>query len=100
METANAARLPPKASSGMLYIFTLNAETAKMLSEIPAEAQAGEGASGMSAVASENTAAAKQTRNRAPSAAMPRSTRRSDSPPPTAPPTAANTGGIQAYQAA
>src|SRR5215472_8470856 len=100
IETANAARAPPNASSGIVYMLTLNADTAKMLSEIIPDAQAAEGASGTAAVASEITAAATQTRNRAGSAARPRSMNRSESHPPAAPPAAANTGGIQAYHAA
>jgi hypothetical protein len=36
METANAARAPPKMSNGIVYTLTLTAETARMLSEIPA----------------------------------------------------------------
>src|SRR5690348_764661 len=100
METANAARAPPNASRGMLYIFTLKADTAKMLREMPAEAHAGVGASGIIAVAIEIAPAARHTRNRAFSAATPRSIRYSESHPPAAPPAAAKTGGIHAYQAA
>ena len=36
METAKAARAPPNASSGSVYMLTLKADTAKMLSEMPA----------------------------------------------------------------
>src|SRR5947207_15981167 len=81
-------------------MLTLNAATAKMLSEIPADAQPGEPAAGIAAVASASTPAARQTRKRAAGAGMPRLTNRSDSHPPANPPTAANTGGIHAYHAA
>ena len=43
---------PPNVSSGSVYMLTENAATAKMLSEMPAEAQAGPGSSGMAAVPS------------------------------------------------
>src|SRR5690349_16870248 len=100
METANAARAPPKTSSGRAYIFTLKARIAKKLSETPAEAQRAEGAAGMAAPASARAAAATHTRRRASGGARPRSTSRFESHPPANPPIAANTGGIQAYQAA
>src|SRR5450759_2747682 len=51
MEMANAAGAAPKVSSGKVYMLTLKAATAKMLSEIPAEAHAGVGAHGRAAVA-------------------------------------------------
>src|SRR6516164_4785795 len=100
METANAARCPPNASSGIVYMFTLNAEIAKMLSEMPAAAQAAPGASGMAAVASDTTEAATHTRKRARRADRPRATSHKESQPPETPPTAARTGGIHEYQAA
>src|SRR5689334_12125680 len=100
IETANAARVPPNASSGRVYMLTLKAATAKMLSEIPAQAHAAVGAAGTAAVTSDNTEAARQTRKRAPIAATPRFISRSDSQPPAIPPAAANRGGIQAYHAA
>src|SRR4029077_17419755 len=100
IETAKAARWPPKASSGMVYIFTLNADTAKTLREITAEAHAAVGVSGTRVVANENTEASRHTRKRAPSGATPRPTKRKESQPPARPPVAAKTGGIHAYHAA
>ncbi len=67
-------------------MLTLNAATAKMLSEIPAEAQPGEGAHGMAAVARASTPAARQTRKRAAGGGTPRCTNRSESQPPRKPP--------------
>src|SRR5580704_11622735 len=99
-DTAKAARAPPKASRGMLYILTLNAATAAKLSEIPAHVQAGWGAKGNKAVTSEITAASRHTRNRAGSGGTPRSTNRRESQPPAIPPSSAHRGGIQVYQAA
>src|ERR1035438_6273919 len=100
MDTANAARAPPKTSSGSVYMFTLNAATAKKLSEIPAVAQAAEGAAGMAAVASESVEAARHARKRAAGAGTPRATQRHESEPPANPPRVAATGGIHAYHAA
>src|ERR1039458_6482141 len=100
METAKAARPPPKVSRGSVYIFTLKADTAKMLREIAAEAVAAVDARGTSAVASARMAQARHTRKRAARAGTPRSTRRSDAHPPVKPPAMAKTGGIHAYQAA
>src|ERR1039457_4705380 len=100
MEMANPAAAAPKVSSGKVYMLTLNAATAKMLSEIPAEAQAGEGAHGRAAVAKATTPDARHTRKRAAGAATPRSTNRRESQPPRKPPPHANTGGIQTYHAA
>src|SRR5579872_50925 len=99
METANAARVSPKTSSGMLYILTLKAAMAKMLSEIPAEAQAGVPAAGTAAESRATAAAAIQTRKRAVTGGMPRSMNRRESHPPAKPPAMANTGGIHAYHA-
>src|ERR1019366_1065987 len=93
MEMANPAGAAPKVSSGRVYMLTLNAATAKMPSEIPADAQAGVGARG-------RAAAARHPRKRAAGAAAPRSTNRRDSQPPRKPPQHANTGGIQTYHAA
>src|SRR5579885_2297151 len=62
METAKAARAPPKVSSGIVYILTLNAATEKMLSEMPAEAKAGPGSQGMRAVRSAAAALQAQAR--------------------------------------
>src|SRR5215467_10502631 len=81
-------------------MLTLKADTAKMLREIPAEAQAAVGASETRAVVSASTEAAMHTRIRALAGAKPRATNRNESPPPARPPTTANTGGIHAYQAA
>src|ERR1019366_4354089 len=89
MEMANAAGAAPKVSSGKVYMLTLKAATAKMLSEIPAAAHAGVGAHGRAAVARETTPAARH-----------RSTNRKESQPPRKPPQHANTGGIQTYHAA
>src|ERR1035437_9279081 len=99
-DTAKAARVPPKASRGRVYIFTLKAATAKMFREIPAEAQAGVGAAGMTALASATTDAARHTRKRAATGGIPRSMKRSYNHPPASPPSMANSGGIQAYHAA
>jgi hypothetical protein len=60
-ETANAARAPPNTSRGNEYMLTLKAETAKILSEMPAEAHAAVGASDTSAVVSASTEAARHT---------------------------------------
>src|ERR1035437_2807427 len=98
MEMANAAGAAPKVSSGKVYMLTLKAATAKMLSEIPAAAHPGEVAHGRAAVARETTPAARHTRKRAADAARPRSTNRRESQPPRKPPQHANTGGIQTYQ--
>src|ERR1017187_9648845 len=100
MEMAKPADAAPKVSSGKVYMLTLNAATAKMPSEIPADAQAGVGAHGRAAVARETTAAARHTRKRAAGAAAPRSTNRSERQPPRKPPQHANTGGSQTYDAA
>jgi hypothetical protein len=100
METAKAARAPPKASRGKVYILTLNAETAKILSEMAAEAHAAVDVRGTAAVASESTEAARHTRKRAAMGAIPRFTKRSESHPPPSPPAMANTGGIHASRAA
>src|ERR1035441_561144 len=100
MEMANPAAAAPKVSSGKVYMLTLNAAMAKMLSEIPAAAHAGVGAHGKAAVAREITAAARQTRKGAGGAATPRATSRRESQPPRKPPPHANTGGIQTYHAA
>src|SRR3954471_21692489 len=99
IETAKAAREPPKMSSGRLYMLTLNAATDRKLSEIPAAAQPAPGAPGIAAAASASTDAATHTRKRDDAAAAPRCIRCRDSQPPANPPTPANTGGIQAYQA-
>ena len=40
METANAAPSRPKASSGMVYVLTLKPATAKMLTQMSAQAAA------------------------------------------------------------
>src|ERR1039457_2826331 len=100
METANAARAAPKVSSGSVEVLTLNAETAKKLTDIPAMAQAGVGAAGMAAVTRESSAAAKHTRNRAAAAGRPPRMMRNESHPPAKPPPMATNGGIQAYHAA
>src|SRR5450432_163841 len=63
METVKAARAPSNASSGRVYMFTLNAATARKLSEIPAAAHAGEGAAGTAAVASATTEAGRHRPN-------------------------------------
>src|SRR5664279_6636660 len=100
MATAKAAGAAPKVSSGRVYMLTLKAATARMLSEIPAEAHAGEGAHGMAAVARASRLAARQTRKRAAGGSTPRSTSHNESKPPPKPPAAANTGGIHTYQTA
>src|ERR1035437_6835364 len=100
MEMANAAGAAPKVSSGKVYMLTLKAATAKMLSEIPAAAHPGEVAHGRAAVARETTPAARHTRKRAGRGAPPRSANSRGSQPPRKPPQHANTGGIQTYQAA
>jgi hypothetical protein len=83
-----------------VYIFTLKAATAKMLSEIPAAAQAAVGAAGMAAVTSESRLASRHTRKRPRGGGAPRRMKRSESQPPANPPSMATSGGIQAYQAA
>src|ERR1051325_2524134 len=98
METAKAARAPPKHSTGMEYILTLNAATVKKLAEIPTQPHAALGAAGMAAVANENNEAAKQTRYRDAIADRPSPIQRSESQPPAIPPDAANTGGIHEYR--
>src|SRR5260370_2020573 len=85
----------PKVSSGKVYMLTLNAATAKMLSEIPADAHAGVGAHGRAAVARATTPAARHTRKRAPGAATPGRTNPRGSQPPKNPPQPASNGGIQ-----
>src|ERR1039457_3695626 len=109
MEMANPADAAPNVSSGKVYMLTLNAATAKMLSEMPADAHPGEAAHGSATVASETTPAARQTRKHAGGAATPRFTSRRGGQPPREPPHAAhtgglpqhaNTGGIQTYHAA
>ena len=68
---AKPAGAAPKTSSGSVYMLTLKAATAKMLSEIPADAQAGEGAQGIASVQQEEQARGRrQTRKRAAGAAM------------------------------
>src|SRR5438552_4232319 len=96
---ANPARAAPNASSGSVYILTLNAATAAILSEMPAQAHAAVGAAGIAAVASETTAAVRHTRNRAGMAGTPRAISRLESHPPDKPPSALNSGGIQASHA-
>src|ERR1019366_3889763 len=96
MEMANPAAAAPKVSSGKVYMLTLNAATAKMLSEIPADAHPGVGAHGRAAVASATTPAARDTRKRAAGAATPRSPNRRESQTPRKPPPCAKTGGGKA----
>src|SRR5205085_4240706 len=81
-EIANAARAPPYTSSGIVYKLTLNAETARMLSEIPADAHAALGASGIANVTSPASAQIRQTRVRAATVSMPRFAQRNESQPP------------------
>src|SRR5580658_240210 len=100
METAKAARAPPKMSSGIVYTLTLTAETARMLSEIPAAVQPGVGSSGISAVGKASSAPARQTRVRVTTAGTPVRIQSSDSQPPPKPPSAATSGGTTAYQLA
>src|SRR5580693_2114670 len=100
METAKAARAPPKMSSGMVYTLTLTAETARMLSEIPATVQPAEGSSGIVAVGKANRPPTRQIRVRAATAGSPARIQTSDSQPPPNPPNAAIRGGKTAYQLA
>src|SRR5664280_1491337 len=100
MEMANPAGAAPKTSSGKVYMLTLNAAMAKMLSEIPADAHPGVGAHGRAAVPRASTPAARHTRKRAAGAATPRSTNRRETQPPRKPPQHAKTGGIHTYHAA
>src|ERR1700722_15013049 len=100
MEMAKAARAPLKVSSGIVYTLTLTAETARMLSEIPATAQPAVGSLGISTVGRANSAPARQTRVRAVTAGKPARTPRRESQPPPNPPSMATRGGIHAYQAA
>src|SRR6185369_16047966 len=99
-ETAKAALSAAKTSSGSEYILTLNAATEKKLSEIPAAAKAASGAQGIAAVTRHPAAASVQTRVRAAIASMPAFIQRKDSAPPATPPSAPNSGGSQANQAA
>src|SRR5579872_5487635 len=99
MEMAKAALPPPKASSGRLYMFTLNDATAAIPSEIAAADHAGVGARGTAAVARAASAEIRQTRKRAPITVMPRCTNCLESQPPANPPASMKAGGIQAYQA-
>src|SRR5260370_24329687 len=99
MDTLKAARVPSNASRGSVYMLTLNAATARKLSEIPAAAQPGEGAAGTTAAANATTEAPRHTPKRACIAGTPRAISRHESQPPATPPTLAPTGGIQAYHA-
>src|SRR5438270_13494119 len=99
METLNAALAPSNASSGRVYMFTLKAATAMKLSEIPAAAQPGEGATGTAAAVSATTEAPRHTRKRAGIGCTPRPISRKDNHPPVRPPATAPSGGIQAYHA-
>src|ERR1035441_279655 len=98
MEIANAARAPPKMSSGIVYMLTLTPETARMLNEIPAAVQPAVGSSGISAVGMASSAPTRQTRVRAATAGKPVRIHTSDSQPPPNPPSAATKGGTTAYQ--
>src|ERR1700691_2609581 len=100
METANAARAPPKRSSGIVYTLTLTAETARMLSEIPAAVQPGVGGSGIGAGGTPTSPPTRQPRVRAATARPPARIHSSESQPPPKPPKAATRGGITAYQLA
>src|SRR3954462_12726237 len=91
LDTAKAALPPPNASSGRLYMFTLNAATVKKLSEMPAAAHAALGAAGIAAVASARIDAARQTRKRAPAAGTPRCIQAREIHPPVNPPAPAST---------
>src|SRR6266850_1529207 len=99
-ETAKAARSAAKTSRGSEYILTLNAATEKKLSEIPAAAAAAPGAHGIAAVTRHPIAARKHTRLLAATASMPEFIQRKESTPPARPPSAPNSGGSQANQAA
>src|SRR5882672_10977899 len=99
-ETAKAARSAENTSRGIEYILTLNAATDEKLSEMPIAATAGFGAQGMAAVMRHATAASRHTRVRALIASTPLFIQRKESDPPTTPPTAPNSGGSQANQAA
>src|SRR6516225_6892898 len=100
IETANAARGPPKVSSGSEYMLTLKAATAKKLREIPQAARPTVGVKGMAKVMSERMEAARQTERRASAGSTPDWIQRRESQPPSKPPRAARAGGIQAYRAA
>src|SRR5580704_17797808 len=84
----------------MEYILTLNAATEKKLREIPTTASAAVGAQGMTAVTRQAIAAIRHTRVRAATAPMPAFIQRNESEPPATPPSAPNSGGSQANQAA
>src|SRR6266850_3869734 len=99
-ETAKAARSAAKTSRGSEYMLTLNAATEKKLSEIPAAAAAAPGAHGIAAVTRHPIAARKHTRFLAATASMPAFIQRKESAPPATPPSAPNSGGSQANQAA
>src|SRR5580700_11046374 len=93
MEIANAARAPPNMSSGIVYTFTLTAETARMLSEIPAADHAGLGSIGIHAAGIASKATTRHTRVREATAGTLVRVHRSDRHPPPTPPSAANAGG-------
>src|SRR5689334_6574428 len=97
---AKAARAPSYTSSGIVYRFTLNAETARILSEMPAADHAAPGASGIRSVMKPVTAHTKQTRMRAARGSMPDRAQWNDSHPPANPPSMAASGGSQAKYAA
>src|SRR6476660_2911075 len=97
---ANAARAPSYTSRGMVYRFTLNAETARILSEIPAADHAALGASGIRIAATPATAHQKPTRTRAPRGSTPARSPQNESHPAANPPIMAARGGSQAKYAA
>src|SRR5690242_10752007 len=84
----------------MVYRFTLNAETARTLSEIPAQAHAALGARGMASATRPATAHSRHTRTRAATGSSPRLAHRNDNQPPANPPIMAASGGSQAKYAA
>src|SRR5712692_6722882 len=84
----------------MVYRLTLKAETARMLIEMPAEAQSAPVVSGTNAVSSATIAQIRQTRVRAATGSMPRFAQRNESHPPAKPPSIAANGGSQANHAA
>src|ERR1035438_6053663 len=100
MEMAKPAAAAPKVSSGRVYMLTLKAATAKMLSEIPAAAHPGDAAPGRGGGAPGNPPGPPPQPGGAAGPATPRPTNRKESQPPRNPPQQANTGGIQTYQAA
>src|SRR4051812_42725497 len=81
-DTAKAARSGENTSSGIEYILTLNAATAKKLSDMPTAANVASGAQGIRAVTRQAVAAMAHTRIRALTGSEPARIARNESVPP------------------